>query len=163
MARPNTQLDVQWNLQTPLGNSRLAVIERWFSLGGFDCQLCMLSESFPASNESWNFLLQLIQALKRLQCRDKLQLGFHDWAKYRNTIDSRGRTFLYYPMKDFPLLSMLILHVQLSNNFLLILGVAVRSGRLFSIATVVFRVLASPMSSLKVRAEVTCHVIFLNI
>ena len=42
--------------RTPLGNSLLAVIERW-SLGGFDCQLhvCMLYESFLAENESWSF------------------------------------------------------------------------------------------------------------
>ncbi len=41
--------------RTPLGNSLLAVIERWSYLEGLDCQLCMLSESFLAANESWGF------------------------------------------------------------------------------------------------------------
>ena len=38
--------------RTPLGTSLLAVIERWSSLGGFDCQLCIFYESFLAANES---------------------------------------------------------------------------------------------------------------
>ena len=49
---------VQWNLYKTdtIGEQLfLAVMERWSSLGGFDCQLCMLYESFLAANESWSF------------------------------------------------------------------------------------------------------------
>ena len=64
--------------RTPLGNSLLIVIERWSSLGGFDCQLYVYSLS--------HFLLQmnlealLTASLAHTSFEKAVQLGFHDCA-----------------------------------------------------------------------------------
>ncbi len=51
--------DVQWILHKmdTIGEQLFGGCyrERKSSLGGFDCQLCMLSESFLAANEHWSF------------------------------------------------------------------------------------------------------------
>ncbi len=92
---------------TPLGNSLLAVIERWSGLHWEVSRAnhSMLYESILATNESWSFANCFSSSYKLWKgCRDTLQLNYHDCFSY------------------------------LSSNFLLILGVAVCSGRLFSIA-----------------------------